>query len=238
MNRLLTAVVAFCALSASAFAADLSSTKDPVAFSQAPVWTGFYAGATLGAGYNTVDSVEGYLDYDEYGTGHASNHDISVNGGATLGYNWQFRSLVLGAEADVSLSSFSTSSLMYESEVALKSQMDWFTTARLRAGYATDNFLFYVTGGAVWANVKHTSEWVGEDLCGHDTDYTSCVSRTELGVASGVGVEAMLSRKWSVKAEYLHFAFPTIKTQDSEGPYNYTWNDSADIVRAGLNYHF
>jgi len=224
------------AMASGAAAADLGS-KAPVVVapgaSPIATWTGLYLGVTAGGGSAAVDHTDGYLDYE----GNNSVKATSWLAGGTIGYNWQVKSFVLGAEADLSYSGFDKKSTLYYGDVALRSKMNWFATARLRAGVTLDNVLIYATGGAVVANVEHTSEWSASNLCGKAKDYVSCVDKNQLGATFGGGIEAMLLPNVSFKAEYLRLELPTISTTGKDG-YKQTWSDSADIIRAGVNYRF
>ncbi|TPQ52793.1 hypothetical protein C2U72_01330 [Prosthecomicrobium hirschii] len=223
-------------MASGAAAADLGS-KAPavVAPGASPIatWTGLYLGVTAGAGSAAVDHADAYLDFQ----GKSSVKVMSWMAGGTVGYNWQVKSFVLGAEADLSYSGFDKKSTMYYGGVLLQSKMNWFATTRLRAGVTLDNVLIYATGGAVLANVEHTSEWNTFAYCGKTKSYVSCVDKSQLGATFGGGIEAMLFSNVSFKAEYLRLDLPTITTTGKDG-FKQTWSDSADIIRAGVNYRF
>jgi hypothetical protein len=60
---------------------------------------GFYVGASLGYSWNKLTVTD--LDYWD-GLGDFNQSNQSIIGGGQLGYNWQFRALVVGVEADFS----------------------------------------------------------------------------------------------------------------------------------------
>jgi outer membrane immunogenic protein len=206
----------------------------------ADTWTGPYVGVTVGMSTAQTNSVEGYLDYEDDGAGHVTSNSVSGNIGVNGGYDKQFGSVVLGAEADLNVLGNSTSNKINENEVSIKSRDNGVAILKFRAGIAHDNLLAYVTGGPAVIVVRHTSEWPGDsETCsgkGVNLEYTSCVNAGKLALAIGGGVQAKLSRKWSVKAEYLYIDGPSYHT-NTEG-YQYSWQDSLSLARVGVEYSF
>jgi outer membrane immunogenic protein len=246
--KTLIASAALLALPVAAQAADLGPVmKAPAPVVVAPVtnWTGFYVGGVIGAGSNTTK----FTDHGQLLTyGETALKDLSLNIGGTVGFNWQYRSFVFGLEADWSWVDWDKSTngfyAGYGYDNRINAQWDSFATARARAGYAVDNVLLYITGGVAWAKVKHSASYDFADpdyACGTNY-YSSCVSKTNTGLAVGAGIEAMLGSNWSVKGEYLYLDFKTMSTHDTSYSYGYgpgyDWNDSAHIFRLGLNYRF
>jgi len=130
-------------------------------------------------------------------------------------------------------------------------------TIRGRLGVASDNWLFYVTGGAAFTDYRANFQFA--DLCG---TYAGCgggggfpvgfetasISAVRAGYAIGGGVETKLQGNWSVKAEYLYVNFGNVSTGglltgatqigagSNNNPFTNSANLSASIVRLGLNY--
>jgi outer membrane immunogenic protein len=78
-------------------------------------------------------------------------------GGGTVGANWQTGSIVLGVEGDWSWTNKRSSAFLlppFNVTTNLDIKERWIATARGRAGFAYDRWLFYVTGGAAWARVE------------------------------------------------------------------------------------
>ena len=99
--------------------------------------------------------------------------------------------------------------------------------------------LFYVTGGAAFADYKNSAQFTfAPQMCGQTGGAWSCRSGTSTGLAVGGGIEAMLAQNWSAKAEYLYLNLPSVTTTDLVTGAGYSWNNSAHIVRVGANYHF
>ena len=170
----------------SASAADLPSRAAPppapFVAPLPPSWTGFYAGAHLGALFADRDSQLGFLAVDcgPCARGRSASasfdglddSDTSVLGGVQAGYNWQSGLFVYGLEADFSLTGDSknrslalTSGTLIGAGLAaitepgadgfngqFKTSIDWLATARARVGVTTGNVLFYATGGLAFAD--------------------------------------------------------------------------------------
>jgi outer membrane immunogenic protein len=104
----------------------------------------------------------------------------------------------------------------------------WLGTARARLGYAGwTNFLPYITGGAAFGNIKATNSAIG-----------TTGSATKLGLTVGLGVEYMLFRNWSIKAEYLYVDLGKFDCGSTCGATSDNVSFKANVVRAGLNYRF
>ena len=93
---------------------------------------------------------------------------------------------------------------------------------RGRAGYAMGSLLLYGTAGLAFGELSgQTFGLVSEN-------------HTNLGWTAGVGAEAALYGRWSAKVEYL-FVDLASSTFAITGASN---GVSANIFRAGVNYHF
>jgi outer membrane immunogenic protein len=263
-------------LPSAVFAADIpapvyKATPAPV-FS----WTGFYVGANAGIGvgrdrttatgiYTAPALPAAVTLYDE--SLHQS--PFGAIAGAQIGYNWQWTlSYVFGVEADWQWSGQKSSSCLFgcgattaaffgpggagfNNALSDEHKLDWFGTARVRAGYLTGSSLWYATGGVAWGSVKHslslTSNNVVAALFAPGTSATS-FTHTQVGWTVGGGVETQLWGNWSAKAEYLYvdlgsitdtFTIPGGATLPGAAFTTTTSYRVTDhIVRAGLNYKF
>ena len=127
-------------------------------------WTGFYVGINGGGGW-------GSSQWDAVNSFDVSGGLI----GGTVGYNWQFGQVVVGAEGDIDWSGIKgTTTVLCPGGCETRNK--WLATVRGRVGFAFDRFLPYFTGGSI-SNAGWT---VGAGL--------------EVGVVSNV----------SLKAEYLY----------------------------------
>ena len=143
--------------SASLAFADSASAADLIVES-AYDWSGPYVGLQGGYGWGDtqptfddgIASELGDVDYEGF------------VGGIEAGYNWQSGNLVLGVEADGSLSSIDGDFLELLGDtrpciiagLGCTADVDWFATGRLRLGYAMDRVLPFVTGGLAVGGVK------------------------------------------------------------------------------------
>jgi outer membrane immunogenic protein len=196
----------------SAFAADLP-VKAPYAPAPLPSWTGFYAGVNLGGGWaNTNDGL---------GSGDLTG----FVGGGQVGYNWQLGQFVLGIEGDFQGTTQKKTDTV--GAISVEQKLPWFATLRGRLGYAPGPVMFYVTGGAAWANYELSASSGGLSISDNSTQSAWTV---------GGGVEWMFLPHWSTKVEYLY-----VDTGDKNVTlFGVTGNARAqdNIVRVGLNYHF
>src|SRR6185295_17973782 len=102
-------------------------------------------------------------------------------------------------------------------------------TARVRAGVAMNNWLFYGTGGVAFANTSVNGTSIAGFPCGTLGVIPNCSGSTwRPGVAAGLGFEWGFAQNWSAKAEYLY-----TKTVGSGAS-----TDNLNTVRGGINYRF
>jgi outer membrane immunogenic protein len=220
MKRLALGIL-LTSLAGAAYAADLPApaatyTKAP-AFVAATNWSGFYIGAVGGyASENTSDSfgIKGGF------------------GGGTVGYNWQFNSIVAGIEADGAFADVKNSATQIVNgiPVTATAKVDALATIRGRVGVAYDQVLFYGTGGLALADTKLSATVAGLGISD---------SKTQAGWTAGAGIEWMFVPRWSLKAEYLYRSFASqnfFTAQVPGGISSGTVNINSGQV--GINYHF
>jgi outer membrane immunogenic protein len=177
-------------------------------------------------------------------------------GGGEAGYNWQAGPAVYGLEIDLqnfrgasksaTVLSNGTLFIAAGTPLSLTSSTDarWLFTARGRLGYAFDRLLVYGTGGVAITRLRTNFTFSDPSTPGQG-NWTQ--SNTKTGWVAGAGIEWMLTKNWSVKAEYLHVdfgaitAFGTIASPAGPGyanAINTSADLTADIARAGINYKF
>jgi outer membrane immunogenic protein len=242
------------------FAADLPAqtyTKAPVMPAAAVYnWTGFYIGGHVGGAWSEAGSTELDPGTGAFPTGTVFDkaHPSGVLGGGQIGYNWQVPSnLVIGIEgewswADVKGSETTVSTVTVPARlIGLSSTsthtVDDYATLAGRLGYAANNWLFFVKGGAAWERGGSTSV---ATLANGTVDDTSAVANYwRTGFVVGVGVEWGFAPNWSAKLEYDHLDFGSTTVQDltltgaTAGTVsNVRSTVTAEIVKAGVNYHF
>ena len=151
-------------MTGSAFAADVVYEEAPVPVEVAGfTWSGFYAG--VHGGYSWSDA-----DFEASG-GLPSAISVISEGdldgflvGLHTGVQHQFDSnIVLGVELDVDYRDGEDDAALTVSGtptgVSIATEMNWAASARLRAGYAMDRWLPYVTGGFAIADYDAECFW-------------------------------------------------------------------------------
>lgn len=217
----------------------------------APVadWTGFYLGVHGGYGGGKFDypmTLSGLIINDR-----SDNLDLGADitaggffGGLQAGWNWQMNeNIVLGVEGDISKSNIKGELGLHVDDplnlnIDAGSTVDWFGTARARAGFlATPDFLIYATGGLAWGSV--TAHYDLDQLGGSDDETTD-----HMGWTLGGGVEYAINDHLSLKTEYLYVDLGKENLLDTdfgtqgEIKLNIDQDIAFHTVRAGLNYRF
>ena len=212
-----------------------------------PMWTGFYLGANIGAGWGANSTVGNnwYLDGGNGGFTNsltATGAGGGLTGGAQLGYNYSLTPLfVVGAETDLQGSSMGSAGGSYigpalninrgvagyvPGRLSGGTSIPFFGTVRARAGITlTPSLLLYGTGGFAYADVQNPA---GAEL--------------QTGWAAGAGAEWMFLPNWSAKAEYLYIDVSGSNT-GTGNPLNVSVKNTGgdtpwNMMRAGVNYHF
>jgi len=211
MNRTLFAtIIVVSASSAAAPAIAAEMVPPPVVYD----WTGFYVGGNLGAAINssTVDQNVNSGDLGDIGKelkDQIQDSQTVFTGGGELGYNWQFNSWVLGAEADFNWTDFNDSSHHHRDieglgtvDTDLSLEADWFGTLRGRLGFAVNNWLIYGTGGAAYGHVKAQGKIAFDNDNGDF--FKGSESSTNWGWTAGGGAEFAFDQNWIVGAEVLY----------------------------------
>jgi outer membrane immunogenic protein len=148
------------------------------------------------------------------GFGDARQSTSGFLGGLTAGANWQTGQAVFGGEADLDYGDIGYANF------ASSYDQRWLGTIRGRIGLAFNRFMAYGTGGVAWTTAKF------------ETSPGGYASNAHLGWTAGLGLEAALTRSFSVKAEYLYASF------GSAGYGSASIAPSTNLLRLGLNYHF
>lgn len=253
MKRFLIAGALAFAAGGQAIAADLPPPSAPpprapatyVPAGPAYNWSGFYIGVNGGYGFASATGTTTVTNNTAGLNGAVPTSSNNINGflvGGTVGANWQINALVLGLEADADWSgqqSTSSASCGAGCTLSESTKIPWLGTARLRAGYAFDRVLVYVTGGGAVTNFTDSlSANAGAGSFG-----LASVSQTAFGWTAGAGIEAAFAAGWSAKVEYLFVdtslsANGTIAPLIGGGNVNVSAPLKDNLVRAGLNYKF
>jgi outer membrane immunogenic protein len=204
MKKILLGVIGLAAvgMSAPASAADLAArpyTKAPPPMVAAVYdWTGFYIGANggLGSSRKCWDSIVPALTIGPEGC-----HDATGGvAGGQIGYRWQASNWVFGIEGqgDWADLSGSNTSLLFPG-FSNHSKIDAFGLFTGQVGYAWNNVLFYVKGGAAVTGDRFR---IDDTLAG--VAATTTVNQTRWGGTVGAGFEFGFAPNWSAGFEYDH----------------------------------
>ena len=214
-------------------------------------WTGLYVGVNAGGSVGRSRTHT-----NDPGAGNENEttflSPIGAIGGGQIGYNWQIpgsNNFVVGLEADIQASgqrgSACIANCFLDGSVSLHLQqkVDWFGTARFRAGWATGPVLNYITAGFAYGHVNTSGSLVEFSLPGS----SFALDSTRSGFVVGSGVEASLGGNWTAKIEYLYVDLgqsTTVVTGLSTNqpifgnPVTVSTQVRDIIYRGGINYRF
>jgi outer membrane immunogenic protein len=214
MNKILLGAIGAAALSLSvpANAADLAAR--PYTKAPPPVvatlydWSGFYIGINGGGGssHNCWD----FLDSNGAVTGvpgslvrEGCNNATGGTVGGQVGYRWQSANWVFGVEGQGNWADFSGDNIsVVFPDDRNRSRIDAFGLITGQVGYAWNNVLFYVKGGAaVVGNKFDIFAAPGTPGAGN---LLASANGTHWGGTVGAGFEFGFAPNWSVGVEYDH----------------------------------
>lgn len=163
-------------------------------------WSGAYIGAQAGYAWGNARVGQTFApgSFDDYGWGYSPSGGF---GGLYAGYSEQFDGgLLLGIEGDYSFAAVKDTTLyralgVDDPAFGGELKLDSVGSVRLRAGYAMDRWLPFVTGGLAVASYKHTTV----DIPGGP--YAD-VKDTIAGYTLGAGAEYAVTDNWVVRGEY------------------------------------
>jgi len=244
MKKILLGTVALAALSmaaAPASAADLAArpyTKAPPMVAAIYDWTGFYIGLNGGGGsshkcWDIVAVPAGPV------TGTEGCHDATGGTvGGQIGYRWQASSWVFGLEAQGNWANFkgSNTNNFFIPAITDQSKIDAFGLFTGQVGYAWNNALFYVKGGAAVTSDKYNTYTIPAGLL------IDSAKETRWGGTVGAGLEYGFAPNWSVAVEYDHLFMGTrnISANTPAGVFSATdrIKQDVDIGTVRLNYRW
>jgi outer membrane immunogenic protein len=198
-------------------------------------WSGFYVGVNGGWGgaNNSWSLIAAGGPFAE-GTTRGNGGTV----GGQIGFRWQSGPAVFGIEAQgnwANLSGTNTSLAVLNAGIDNHSNLDAFGLFTGQVGYAWDNVLLYVKGGAAVTDTRYS------DLITGTGTVVASSSDTRWGGTVGAGLEVGLAPNWSVGIEYDHL-FMADSTDNFTGGGGFFASDSisqnVDLVTARLNYKF
>jgi outer membrane immunogenic protein len=248
MKKILLASIGLVALSiaAPASAADLAARpyKAPPPLVAIYDWSGFYIGANGGGGWSHK-----CWDVTNFRTPIApfreGCHDASGGAvGGQIGYRWQSAGWVFGLEAQGDWANLRSSNVsLFIPAWTNNSKIDAFGLFNGQVGYAWNNVLWYVKGGAAVTSDKY--QWTVTDTGA----LFDSVNETRWGGVIGTGIEFGFAPNWSIGLEYDHLFMGNHNlTFTSAGVLagipagavfrNDTIRQDVDLVTARINYRF
>jgi outer membrane immunogenic protein len=247
MNKLLLVAAGAIALglTSQASAADLAArpyTKAPPLVAPIYNWSGFYAGINGGGGtsHNCWDYVFGPAAVPLLGPIYPEGCHDSTGGtvGGQVGYRWQSTNWVFGLEAQGNWADFSGSNVTpiggnpLGGGGTITTKIDAFGLFTGQVGYAWNNVLAYVKGGAAVVDFKYN------DFLAPFPAATG--TQTRWGGTVGAGLEIGFAPNWSVAFEYDHIfldeSHPSITSPGLTFPLNV--RSDVDMGTVRVNYRF
>jgi outer membrane immunogenic protein len=216
MKKILLGAIATVALFSTAFAADLPArtyTKAPAAVAS-PIynWGGFYIGLNGGGGSArdcwTISAAPTPVPVANEGCHNATG---GLAGGQ-VGYRWQASNWVFGVEAQGDWANLKGSNTSLDVPVVNAINQTKVSALGLftgQVGYAWNNVLWYVKGGAAVTSNKYngiSTITVPSFVAGSTIDQGT---ETRWGGAVGTGIEFGFAPGWSLGVEYNHLFMGT-----------------------------
>ena len=245
MKKFLLTTVGLVALgmAAPASAADLAArpyTKAPPMVAAVYDWSGFYIGGNGGWGssHNCWDVV---APFAVVATAEGCHNATGGVAGGQIGYRFQNSSgWVFGVEAQgdwADLRGSNASQFFTVPAQTNRSKIDAFGLFTGQVGYAWNNVLLYLKGGAALTDSRFTTI---DTATGIVTSSTG--DKTRWGGTVGVGLEYGFASNWSVGVEYDHL-FVQDKTFDFTTPAGVLFQTDSirqdvDLVTARVNYRW
>ena len=198
-------------------------------------WNGPYIGVNLGYGWADIGGSVTVFDQGGnplYGPAGYSIDADGMFGGLQIGFNRRIGNFFFGLEADLQTADMSGSSTTSGAgfTYVASASVDWFATARVRGGFASNLMLVYGTAGLAFANVDYDATFKTGNTSVHLSN-----DETRVGFVLGAGLELALRSNWSLKIEYQYLNFGS---QSAGGSYSWTSArvvDCRDIITTGTN---
>jgi len=190
-----------------------------------PSWAGMYVGGKVGATMLN-DPEDNNPDYETpYDPAFSYASKVSASVGTYAGYNWQMGNIVAGIEAGADLPNVVSPYSTYD-----YIKHDWSAGVRGRLGIVTaGNTLLYASLGWTVGHFDYSGGFPS------GSSYSDAVF-TDSGLQIGLGAEAFLTSRLSMRFETIYTQYGTHDILYEGDPY---WNVSPRTLEAsvGLTYH-
>src|SRR5712672_4476466 len=200
MKKFLLGAVGFVALvlTAPASAADLAArpyTKAPPMIAAIYDWSGFYIGAN--GGWGSSRNCWDFLPVAGGVTPEGCHDATGGVAGGQVGYRWQSGGWVFGLEAQGDWADLrgSNTSQAFPGFIN-RSKIDAFGLFTGQIGYAWNNALLYVKGGAAVTDNRY------EGVLTATNTVLDRTTQTRWGGTVGAGIEFGFAPNWSAAVEY------------------------------------
>jgi outer membrane immunogenic protein len=243
MKKILLGAASLIAMAAvaPASAADLAArpyTKAPPMVAAIYDWSGFYIGINGGGGsarkcWDLLQSGAVLFPGTPEGCHNATGGTV----GGQIGYRWQAASWVFGVEGQGNWADFSGSNVnLVFPTLSDHSRIDSFGLITGQVGYAWNNVLAYVKGGAAVVGDKYDTTVIGTGAL------VDSAKETRWGGTVGVGLEYGFAPNWSVGVEYDHLFMGnrSVTANTPAGVFSATdrIRQDVDMGLVRLNYRF
>jgi len=271
MKRIISTALAVFASTGAAVAADALVPVHKAPVYKAPVstpspafsWAGLYVGVHGGGAWSNnnwffpfdpLNSVAVLPVATPLGTsfnvssgGHSA---ASWLAGVQIGYNYQIRNWVLGAEAEFSWTHLRGSNTDPIYPNINHSEADFVATLGGRIGYAWDRLLLFGKAGGAWAHNRYFDTAAttltsgmppGAPVILPTGTLEDQATLNRFGGMLGVGIEYALTPQWSVKAEYEYLDFGRKRVTLTPaaagiGPFDEDISQRIQLAKVGINY--
>jgi outer membrane immunogenic protein len=231
---------------APAGAADLAArpyTKAPPPVAAIYDWSGFYIGGNGGGGWsrNCWDLVATPTATFAPPLAEGCHDATGATAGGQIGYRWQVQSWVFGLEGQGNWADLKGSNVnllagtVFAAGLTDQSRIDAFGLMTGQVGWAWNNVLGYVKGGAAVVADRYRTF----DAAGFLVD---SVNDTRWGGTVGAGIEVGFSPNWSIGFEYDHLFMGTrtLNSVTPGGAFSATdrIRQDIDLATVRLNYRW
>lgn len=192
-----------------------------LAQSPAPIWTGLYAGTSLG--YQT----------GEAGNSFGSEDFNGISGGGYVGYAFKAGGFILGIEGSFNANDVGLSDVVDDGITTDTVKISFNNTImlRARAGMPVGQALVYATAGVTWVEAENSLKIV--DNSGAGTEFLSAQDWT-VGYVVGGGIEIPISSAFKLRGEALYQSYEVDFDKDFTNPFDY----DTTLIQAGISYYF
>jgi outer membrane immunogenic protein len=253
MKKFLLGAMGLAALgmAAPASAADLAArpyTKAPAMVAAIYDWSGVYIGINGGGGWShkcwteapSTQTIPGVGVVTNPGGNEGCHNATGGMVGGQIGYRWQANAWVFGLEAQGDWANLKGSNAsLVAAGVTNETKINALGLFTGQVGYAWNNVLWYVKGGAAVANDKYNGITTATGVVFDQT------SETRWGGTVGTGLEVGFAPNWSVAVEYDHafmgsrnLTFNSVVAPVGAFSRTDTIRQDVDMVTARINYRW